>query len=159
MDAHSDDFRLYSANFDDDKYCAYVFPRLEGTHHTYRYNAEIAKNNVITNALHINTNGSYYDAYMYPGVIATEDVSTIQGVPYGLGNSPFYAYREVFFIPNQGVVGNIYGKTIVRLTEAYPNAGRIWTAVYNTDTDTWGQWTVHTPTVNTIGAIEIPDQV
>ena len=57
----------------------------------------------------------------------------------------FYTYREVFFIPNQGIVGNTYGKTIIRLTEAYPVSGRIWTNVYNTDSNDWTGWKSTTP--------------
>ncbi len=80
---------------------------------------------------------------MYPGVIATEDASTIEGLP--IKSNPFYAYREVFYIPNQGIPNNAKGKTIVRITEAYPNAGRIWICSYNADTQKWTRWAVFEP--------------
>lgn len=51
----------------------------------------------------------------------------------------FYAYREVKKIPNVNPDGTIRSgyKTIVILYEAYPVAGRIWTRVFNTDTNSW----------------------
>lgn len=111
--------------------------------YTQNFIPEIAKNNIITNLLHINTDGVMDAAYMYPGSVATEDASSLEGSPIRSG--PFYAHREVLFIPNRGIVGNTYGKTIVRLTEAYPNTGRIWTCSYNTDTQKWTQWAVFEP--------------
>lgn len=104
---------------------------------------EIAKNNIITDLLAINTNGVMNVSYMYPGSVATEDASSLQGSPIKTG--AFYTYREVFFIPNQGIVGNTYGKTIIRLTEVYPVSGRIWTNVYNTDFNDWTGWKSITP--------------
>lgn len=143
MDAFDDNLRLYSNAYDGDKYCSYVFPLFEGTNKLAEYTQNIAKNNIITDVLSININGLFEQSYMFPGVIATEDASTLKNSP--LKSDPFYAYREVFFIPNQGIVGNTYGKTIVRLTEAYPVPGRIWTNVYNTDFGTWTKWAVHEP--------------
>lgn len=104
---------------------------------------EIAKNNIITDLLNININGVMNEPYMYPGSVATEDASTLKNSPIKTG--AFYTYREVFFIPNQGIVGNTYGKTIIRLTEAYPVSGRIWTNVYNTDLNDWTGWKSITP--------------
>ena len=99
---------------------------------------EIAKNNIITDLLAVNTNGVMNVSYMYPGSVATEDASSLQGSPIKSG--AFYAYREVFFIPNQGIIGNTYGKTIIRLTESYPIIGRIWICAYNTDFGKWTDW-------------------
>ena len=111
--------------------------------YTQQFIPEIAKNNIITDLLAINTNGVMNVSYMYPGSVATEDASSLQGSPIKSG--AFYAYREVFFIPNQGIIGNTYGKTIIRLTEAYPVSGRIWTNVYNTDSNDWTGWKSITP--------------
>ena len=111
--------------------------------YTQQFIPEIAKNNIITNLLAINTNGVMNASYMYPGSVATEDASSLKSSPVKSG--AFYAYREVFFIPNQGIVGNTYGKTIVRLTEAYPVAGRIWACAYNTDLGAWSEWKSITP--------------
>ncbi len=111
--------------------------------YTQQFIPEIAKNNIITDLLAINTNGVMNVSYMYPGSVATEDASSLQGSPIKSG--AFYAYREVFFLPNRGVVGNTYGKTIIRLTEAYPVSGRIWTNVYNTDSNDWTGWKSITP--------------
>ena len=111
--------------------------------YTQQFIPEIAKNNIITNLLNININGVMNEPYMYPGSVATEDASTLINSPMREGD--FYAYREVFFLPNRGVVGNTYGKTIIRLTEAYPVSGRIWTNVYNTDLNDWTGWKSITP--------------
>ena len=111
--------------------------------YTQQFIPEIAKNNIITNLLNININGVMNEPYMYPGSVATEDASTLINSPMREG--VFYAYREVFFLPNRGVVGNTYGKTIIRLTEAYPVSGRIWTNVYNTDSNDWTGWKSITP--------------
>ena len=111
--------------------------------YTQQFIPEIAKNNIITDLLNININGVMNEPYMYPGSVATEDASTLKNSPMREG--AFYAYREVFFIPNQGIVGNTYGKTIIRLTEAYPVSGRIWTNVYNTDSNDWTGWKSITP--------------
>ena len=111
--------------------------------YTQQFIPEIAKNNIITDLLNININGVMNEPYMYPGSVATEDASTLKNSPMREG--AFYAYREVFFIPNQGIVGNTYGKTIIRLTEAYPVSGRIWTNVYNTDFNDWTGWKSITP--------------
>lgn len=111
--------------------------------YTQQFIPEIAKNNIITDLLNININGVMNEPYMYPGSVATEDASTLINSPMREG--AFYAYREVFFIPNQGIVGNTYGKTIIRLTEAYPVSGRIWTNVYNTDSNDWTGWKSITP--------------
>ena len=143
MDAFDDNFRLYSNTYDGDKYCSYVFPLFEGTNKLAEYTPNIAKNNIITDVLAISTSGLFEQSYMFPGVIATEDASSLKCSP--INSNPFYAYREVFFVPNQGIVGNTYGKTIVRLTEAYPVAGRIWICAYNTDSGTWSSWMKHEP--------------
>lgn len=111
--------------------------------YTQQFIPEIAKNNIITDLLNININGVMNEPYMYPGSVATEDASTLKNSPIKTG--AFYTYREVFFIPNQGIVGNTYGKTIIRLTEAYPVSGRIWTNVYNTDSNDWTGWKSTTP--------------
>lgn len=111
--------------------------------YTQQFIPEIAKNNIITDLLAINTNGVMNVSYMYPGSVATEDASSLQGSPIKSG--AFYAYREVFFIPNQGIIGNTYGKTIIRLTESYPTVGRIWICVYNTDFGKWSDWKSTTP--------------
>ena len=111
--------------------------------YTQQFIPEIAKNNIITDLLNININGVMNEPYMYPGSVATEDASTLKNSPIKTG--AFYTYREVFFIPNQGIVGNTYGKTIIRLTEAYPVSGRIWTNVYNTDLNDWTGWKSITP--------------
>ena len=111
--------------------------------YTQQFIPEIAKNNIITDLLAINTNGVMNVSYMYPGSVATEDASSLQGSPIKSG--AFYAYREVFFIPNQGIIGNTYGKTIIRLTESYPTVGRIWICVYNTDLGKWSDWKSTTP--------------
>ena len=111
--------------------------------YTQQFIPEIAKNNIITNLLNININGVMNEPYMYPGSVTTEDASTLINSPMREG--AFYAYREVFFLPNRGVVGNTYGKTIIRLTEAYPVSGRIWTNVYNTDLNDWTGWKSITP--------------
>lgn len=111
--------------------------------YTQQFIPEIAKNNIITDLLNININGVMNEPYMYPGSVATEDASTLKNSPIKTG--AFYTYREVFFIPNQGIVGNTYGKTIIRLTEAYPVSGRIWTNVYNTDSNDWTGWKSITP--------------
>lgn len=111
--------------------------------YTQQFIPEIAKNNIITDLLNININGVMNEPYMYPGSVATEDASTLKNSPIKTG--AFYTYREVFFIPNQGIVGNTYGKTIIRLTEAYPVYGRIWTNVYNTDLNDWTGWKSITP--------------
>lgn len=111
--------------------------------YTQQFIPEIAKNNIITNLLNININGVMNEPYMYPGSVAMEDASTLINSPMREG--AFYAYREVFFLPNRGVVGNTYGKTIIRLTEAYPVSGRIWTNVYNTDSNDWTGWKSTTP--------------
>ena len=111
--------------------------------YTQQFIPEIAKNNIITDLLNININGVMNEPYMYPGSVATEDASTLINSPMREG--AFYAYREVFFLPNRGVVGNTYGKTIIRLTEAYPVSGRIWTNVYNTDSNDWTGWKSITP--------------
>lgn len=111
--------------------------------YTQQFIPEIAKNNIITDLLAINTNGVMNVSYMYPGSVATEDASSLQGSPIKSG--AFYAYREVFFIPNQGIIGNTYGKTIIRLTESYPTVGRIWICVYNTDLGKWSDWKSITP--------------
>lgn len=110
---------------------------------TQNYIPAVAKNNIISNALLINTNGKFNASHMYSGVIATEDASKISGCPVTSG--AFYAYREVFFLPNQGVVGNTQGKTIVRLTESYPISGRVWITSYNTDIQNWSPWQEHAP--------------
>lgn len=92
--------------------------------------------NKITNVTRINITGDYATANeMKSGYIGTENAATLEGSPINQG--PFYAYREVFFIPNENGYG---GKTIVRLTEAYPVPGRIWGNAYNADTDSWGSW-------------------
>lgn len=93
--------------------------------------------------LHINTNGIFNAPYMYSSIIGTEDASTLSGLP--IKSDPFYAYREVFFIPNDGLPNNDRGKIIVRITEAYPNSGRIWISSYNTDTQSWSAWAVLEP--------------
>lgn len=111
--------------------------------YTQNFIPEIAKNNIITDLLSVNINGVMNEPYMYPGSVATEDASTLKNSPIKTG--AFYTYREVFFIPNQGIVGNTYGKTIIRLTEAYPVSGRIWTNVYNTDLNDWTGWKSITP--------------
>lgn len=111
--------------------------------YTQNFIPEIAKNNIITDLLSVNINGVMNKSYMYPGSVATEDASTLANSPVKSG--AFYAHREVLFIPNQGIVGNTYGKTIVRLTEAYPITGRIWTCSYNTDFSTWTGWKSITP--------------
>ena len=111
--------------------------------YTQQFIPEIAKNNIITDLLAINTNGVMNVSYMYPGSVATEDASSLHGSPIKSG--AFYAYREVFFIPNQGIIGNTYGKTIIRLTESYPTVGRIWICVYNTDLGKWSDWKSTTP--------------
>lgn len=111
--------------------------------YTQNFIPEIAKNNIITDLLSVNINGVMNESYMYPGSVATEDASTLANSPVKSG--AFYAHREVLFIPNQGIVGNTYGKTIVRLTEAYPITGRIWTCSYNTDFSTWTGWKSITP--------------
>lgn len=111
--------------------------------YTQNFIPEIAKNNIITDLLSVNINGVMNKSYMYPGSVATEDASTLANSPVKSG--AFYAHREVLFVPNQGIVGNTYGKTIVRLTEAYPITGRIWTCSYNTDLSTWTGWKSTTP--------------
>lgn len=111
--------------------------------YTQQFIPETAKNNIITNLLNININGVMNEPCMHPGSVATEDASTLINSPMREG--AFYAYREVFFLPNRGVVGNTYGKTIIRLTEAYPVSGRIWTNVYNTDSNDWTGWKSITP--------------
>ena len=156
MDAFDDNLRLYSNTYDGDKYCSYVFPLFEGTNKLAEYTQNIAKNNIITDVLSVNIKGVFEQSYMFPGVIATENASTLKNSPVKSG--AFYAYREVFFIPNQGIVGNTYGKTIVRLTEAYPVAGRIWTTVYNTDFSSWSSWKKQEP-ISGGGATDIPDGV
>ncbi len=156
MDAFDDNLRLYSNTYDGDKYCSYVFPLFEGTNKLAEYTQNIAKNNIITDVLSVNIKGVFEQSYMFPGVIATENASTLKNSPIKTG--AFYAYREVFFIPNQGIVGNTYGKTIVRLTEAYPVAGRIWTTVYNTDFSSWSSWKKQEP-ISGGGATDIPDGV
>lgn len=110
---------------------------------TQNYTPAVAKNNIISNVLLVDTKGTFNAPYMYSGVIATEDASKISGCPVTSG--AFYAYREVFFLPNQGAVGNTQGKTIVRLTESYPISGRVWITSYNTDIQNWSPWQEHAP--------------
>ena len=94
-----------------------------------KYTPPEASNNKITNTLLISTSGNFSEEYMHPGYIATEDASELSSSPVTSG--PFYAYREVFFSPN---------KTIVKLTEAYPQNGRIWVNAYDSDTQKWRGW-------------------
>lgn len=95
-----------------------------------------ASQNTFSNLLHIDTSGSYNIDQMKPGCVATEDASELSGSPVTEG--AFYAWRELFWIPNASKNGG--GKCIVRLTEAYPIAGRIWITSYNTDISEWSQW-------------------
>lgn len=95
-----------------------------------------ASQNTFSNPLHIDTSGSYNIYEMKPGCVATEDASELSGSPVTEG--AFYAWRELFWIPNASKNGG--GKCIVRLTEAYPIPGRIWIAAYNTDISEWSQW-------------------
>ena len=96
-----------------------------------------ASQNTFSNLLHIDTSGSYNIDQMKTGCVATEDASELSGSPITEG--AFYAWRELFWIPNASQ--NSGGKCIVRLTEAYPIAGRIWITAYNTDISEWSQWT------------------
>lgn len=105
------------------------------------YTPEYAKGNVITDVLGIDTTGNFEPAYMKAGIIATEDASTLVSSPVTSG--AFYAYREVFYLPNRAIVGNTQGKTIVRLTEAWPCSGRMWINSYNVDTKSWSSWCEH----------------
>ena len=95
-----------------------------------------ASQNRFSNPLHIDISGSYDIFEMKPGCIATEDASELSGSPVTEG--AFYAWREVFWIPNSSNNGG--GKCIVKLTEAYPIAGRIWINAYNTDISEWSDW-------------------
>lgn len=95
-----------------------------------------ASQNTFSNPLRIDTSGSYNIYEMKPGCVATEDASELSGSPVTEG--AFYAWRELFWIPNASKNGG--GKCIVRLTEAYPIPGRIWIAAYNTDISEWSQW-------------------
>ena len=96
-----------------------------------------ASQNRFSNPIHIDTSGSYDIYAMKPGCIATEDAAgELSGSPVTTG--AFYAWRELFWIPNANKNGG--GKCIVRLTEAYPIAGRIWMNAYNTDISKWSGW-------------------
>ncbi len=106
-----------------------------------KYTPEYAKGNVIMDVLGIDTTGNFEPAYMKPGIIATEDASTLVSSPVTSG--AFYAYREVFFLPNRAIIGNPQGKTIVRLTEAWPVPGRMWVNTYNIDMHSWSGWIEH----------------
>lgn len=88
--------------------------------------------NTITNALIINTGGGVYQDYMWPGMIATEDVSTIINAPPGISGA-FYAFRKVY---------SITSKILVELHEMWPQPGRIWSRVYNQHSGSWtsGWW-------------------
>ena len=100
--------------------------------------------------MNINTLGispQDYDHY-----IATE------GEGKDISNKPiegtFYAYREVKKIPNVNGDGTIRPgyKTIVILYEAYPVAGRIWTRVFNSDTNSWidNSWKAATQNISSV---------
>lgn len=93
-----------------------------------------AKKNIITNILHIDTTGNFTSPCMQAGIVATEDASKLLGSPVTSG--AFYAYREVEVIE----LNSNNRKIIVKLTEAYPLAGRLWCVVYNTITKTWSNW-------------------
>ena len=95
-----------------------------------------ASQNTFSNLRIIDTSGSYNTDQMKTGCVATEDASELSDSPVTEG--AFYAWRELFWIPNASKNGG--GKFIVRLTEAYPIAGRIWITAYNTDMSEWSQW-------------------
>ena len=91
--------------------------------------------NYINNIFNISYSaGNEYDTLNDNGVIATEDASVLVNSPVTSG--AFYAYREVLFIKSP--LNN--NKIIVRLTEAYPEPGRIWLSAYNMDLSTWSNW-------------------
>lgn len=93
-----------------------------------------AKDNFCTNPLMIDFDINH--SVNRTSVISTEDASTIANSPVTSG--AFYAYREVFLIDS--TVGRS-PKVIVKLTESYPQAGRIWIISYNPDTGAWdGGW-------------------
>ena len=94
---------------------------------------EYALKNIIVNPLIIDE--SFENDVMKPGTIATEDATTLLNTPVTSG--PFYAYREVFALQLSNGSGRKY---VVRMTEAYPSPGRIWTCCYNTDTSKWSGW-------------------
>ena len=72
---------------------------------------------------------------MKAGTVAAEDASLLTNSPVPSG--PFYAYREVFEVC---ATDRSHRKIILRLTEAYPTPGRIWTCCYNTDISKWSGW-------------------
>lgn len=75
---------------------------------------------------------------MSESIVAVEDASTLSNSPIISG--AFYAVRKVYWMSADGAEGNTHGKVIVELHEAYPVVGRVWTNVYNKDTNTWSNW-------------------
>ena len=78
------------------------------------------------------------DSRNQASVVGTEDASTLQNSPITTG--AFYAYREVVLIKSPVSNGT---KVIVRLTEMYPTAGRIWINAWNPDIFSWSGWKEH----------------
>lgn len=105
-----------------------------------KFTPDSAKNNRTTSLWFINTSGQHNMDCMTPGVIATEDASTLFNAPISSG--PFYATREVHTIQSQNESESPeHRKFIVKITEAYPVPGRVWTSVYNIDGQAWTKWT------------------
>lgn len=91
-----------------------------------------ATNNIITDCMAINTNGDISGDYMKPGIIATEDASSLINSPIRSG--PFYAFRKVYVVNT---------KIMVELHECYPRYGRIWSNCYDMNPQAWmngGHW-------------------
>ena len=90
-------------------------------------------NKAPTNLLSIGTDGNTSNAHNQNGFVGTEDASTLTECPVKTG--AFYAYRTVYPLKT-----NVGTKICVELKELYPSLGRIWTAVYQSNTASWTGW-------------------
>lgn len=90
-------------------------------------------NKAATDMLLIHTNASASLVNNQNGFVGTEDASTLTNSPVTSG--AFYAYRTVY--PLKTDVGT---KICVELRELYPSLGRVWTNLYQSNTEAWSGW-------------------
>lgn len=104
--------------------------------------------NKIKDVLNVTTSASSWETPDSFGYIAQEANSSdpiVNGPPV---TGAFYAIREVLKVQSVNINGTTRNgcQVMVRLTETFPVAGRMWFRVYNTDSRTWtSAWKSITP--------------
>ncbi|MGN0962220.1 MAG: tail fiber domain-containing protein [Clostridia bacterium] len=90
--------------------------------------------------LEISKTGDMSAGVMQTSYIATEDSSTLVNSPVTEG--AFYAVRDVYVVPNDAFVAG-RKHTLVVLREIYPQQGRVWSRMYDSNMNSWnpsGSW-------------------